>query len=403
MSADERVHFHQRGISAAYEVAEKIQPQGGPIAWELNSDEKDLQIFKGVDSNLPFGSSGSTAFSAWIEVEGTMAEVFQLFKSQTTQEASDYCRRFGNLLTDAVNLYSIQPAVDADQRDMINLSWRCFKSQFGKVVLHRDACVLDVHHAFTFHGKLVWVRLLKSVELACCPDLQTILGLVRMHHEITGHIVFESEKPGYIHMGYIAQTDVRGVVGDWAKWMVNASIKKRCRSLLDVDRFLRENRLSQSPFLAPSQLTPMRRAGRCFLCAKQFGNYRLQRPRNCLKCGRVFCRRCHQHWHVRMNGVEATAPVCNLCATKPVPVNQLPRRSSIQVLDMPSLLKIHASRMDDDQVSVSQTHDMLAFDDGYSTTPMFGTRSVAAVARSDGDSSFYESTVYDPITIFDNE
>ncbi|KAF0717767.1 Aste57867_2106 [Aphanomyces stellatus] len=312
LTAAERQHFKQLGIAAAYEVAEKTQLRGGPITWELNSDEGDLRIYKGVDPNIPLGSSGSTAFASSIEVVGTMDEAIDLFRSQTTEQAKEYCRRFGNLLTDAVNLYSIVPATDSDQREMIGISWRSFKAAIDKVVAPRDACILDVHHAFQFNGRRVWVRLLKSVELACCPDLQAQLGFVRMHHEITGHIFMESTKPGYLHIGYIAQTDVKGVAGDWAGWLVDMSMKKRCRNLSDIDRFLRENRLSKTPFMTTTELMPITTSKRCFLCVRRFGP--LGKRLNCLKCGEVHCRRCIQAWHVKNRGFDAIAEVCNKCA-----------------------------------------------------------------------------------------
>ncbi|KAF0717768.1 Aste57867_2107 [Aphanomyces stellatus] len=312
LTPDERERFTQRGLAAAYEIAEKAQRYGGPIAWGLNSDEKDLQIFKRTSCS-PSPPSTRTAFLSWIEVVGTLDEVVELFKSETTQEAKAYCRRFGHLMTDAVTLYSIVPPRRTDQREMINLSWRSFKSAIGNVITPRDACVLDVHHSFTFNGRPVWVRLLKSVQLACCPDLQSTLGFVRMEIEIAGHVFMESiDRPGHLEIGYVVQSDMRGHLGHWASWAIDLSVKKRCRNLLDMDRFLRENRLSKSPCLVPSQLASCRAATQCFLCVKPFR--RLSVRRNCVKCGHVFCHHCNQVWLVCLRGVDTKVGVCNVCS-----------------------------------------------------------------------------------------
>ncbi|CAK4135621.1 unnamed protein product [Aphanomyces euteiches] len=311
LKLDEKEQLKQQGIAAAFEVAEKTQLHGGPIEWVLESDEQDMKIYKGRDPNSVDGASGSTLYFSSIEVPGSMDEVVDLFRSQTTEQAKEYVRRFGHLMTDQITLYSIVPATE-DPQEMIGVCWRAFKPAVEKLAMRRDACLLDVRHAFTFKGKRVWVRCNKSIELACCPDLESELGFVRMTHHITGHIFSESDRPGYLHIDYIAHTDVKGSVGDHAKWIVDISLKKRCRNIQEINRYLRENRLSKTPFLNNSELVPTRAASKCYLCSRHFGM--LSKKINCLKCGQVVCRRCIQLWNVKNRGFDAQAQVCNKCS-----------------------------------------------------------------------------------------
>ncbi|KAG9401362.1 hypothetical protein AC1031_009227 [Aphanomyces cochlioides] len=312
LTHEEKESYKHQGVAAAYEVVKKTKLHGGPIKWKLNSDERDLKIYKGIDSSEPATSSGATALFATIEVVGTMDEVVDLFRSQTTEQAKEYVRRFGNLMADAVNLYTIVPATPEEPHEMIGISWRAFKPPVEGVVKRRDACVLDVHHAFPVNGKRVWVRCIKSIEIACCPDLEKELGYIRMNHKCTGHVFSESDRPGYLHIDYLLQSDVRGTVGDYAKWIVDLSVKRRLRSAIYIDRFLRENRLSKTPFLNAGELQPLSRTRVCSLCSRWLRI--LSKKSNCLKCGFVFCHQCIQHWHVKNRGFDAVALVCNRCA-----------------------------------------------------------------------------------------
>ncbi|CAK4071705.1 unnamed protein product, partial [Aphanomyces euteiches] len=318
LSRDEKQRFKEQGIAAAYELAENTQLKGGPIKWELDSNEHDLKIYMGKVAGTKYAAFSATPCLSTIEIMGTMTEVFDLFRSQTTEEAKDYCRRFGKVLEDAVNLYSIVPVTPETPHEMVGISWRGFKPSVDKLVMRRDACLLDVHHAFEFNGKHVWVRCLKSVALSCCPQLP---GYVRMTHHCSGHIFSESDKPGYIDVSFIVHADAGGSVGDYASWIVDMTSRKRCRNLTDIDRFLRENRMSKTPFLKADKTKPVTLASSCYLCTRRFGP--LSKKTNCLTCGEVCCRRCIRLWDVKNRGFDAQASVCTKCALGK-PDNQKP-------------------------------------------------------------------------------
>ncbi|CAK4741883.1 unnamed protein product [Aphanomyces euteiches] len=323
LSRDEKQRFKEQGVAAAHELvrgfskdqisslaqAENAQLTGGPIKWELDSNEHDLKIYVGKVAGTKYSSFNATPFMSTIRIVGTMTEVFDLFRSQTTEEAKEYCRRFGNVLEDAVNLYSIFPATPETPHEMVGISWRVIRPPVDKLITRRDSCLLDVHHAFEFNGKQVWVRCLKSVVLACCPEMPDYL---RMTHQCTGHVFSESDKPGHIDVSYIIHADAGGNVSDYAQWMVDMAWRKGCRNLTKINRFLRENRLSKTPFLKPEETKPTNLATTCHLCLHRFGPF--SKKTNCLKCGQVFCRRCIQLWDVKNRGFDAQAHVCARCA-----------------------------------------------------------------------------------------
>ncbi|KAH9102982.1 hypothetical protein AeMF1_020581 [Aphanomyces euteiches] len=226
---------------------------------------------------------------------GTMLEVSDLFRCQTTEEAREYCRRFGNASEDAVNLYSIVPVAPETPHEMIGIAWRGINFAMDKLISRWDACHLVVHHAFEFNKKPVWVRSFVLMSIHC-----------------SGYIFSESDRPGYVDATMVAHADMNGTLGEYAPWLIDLSLKKRWRSLVEIDRFLRENRLSKTPFLRPEETKPAALARACHLCLRRFGL--LSKKINCLKCGEVYCRRCIREWEVKNRGFDARAHVCTMCS-----------------------------------------------------------------------------------------
>ncbi|CAK4637123.1 hypothetical protein LEN26_013107 [Aphanomyces euteiches] len=307
LTPDEKKRCQQLGLAAAYELAENAQLGGGPIDWELDPTEQSLKMFKGRVKGLSKNSSTPAIIRlCTIQVMGTMPEVFDLFRCQTTEEARGYCRRFGNAAEDAVNLYSIVSVTPEAPHEMIGIAWHGVKVSLDKLISSRDACHLVVHHAFEFNGKPVWVRCAKSIALA------ELSGFVRMSIHCSGYIFSESDRPGYVNATMVAHAEMSGTLGEYAPWLIDLSLKKRWRSLLKIDRFLRENRLSKTRFLRPEETKPVALARACHLCLRRFGL--LSKKINCLKCGEVYCRRCIREWEVKNRGFDARAHVCTMCS-----------------------------------------------------------------------------------------
>ncbi|KAG9405718.1 hypothetical protein AC1031_003633 [Aphanomyces cochlioides] len=175
--------------------------------------------------------------------------------------------------------------------------------------MERDPCLLEGHYEFELNGKRGWVRSMKSVNLMCCPNLQHALGLVRMTHAGTGHVFLESDRPGYITMAYVVHADFAGSVAEIA---IDVAMRRRCRSLLDIELFLRENRLAHGPILSVDALVPLHMRGQCFLCQKKFTMFTSKS--NCFKCGEVFCSLCNRPWTIKVFGVPTRTEACTKCS-----------------------------------------------------------------------------------------
>ncbi|KAF0719618.1 Aste57867_912 [Aphanomyces stellatus] len=296
--------------SNAMDVVQKALVQDtSTITWSLQINESALKVYRGDDRLSP--SLGLSRLNvATSEVMGTIDEVVELFRNDTTEQAKEYVARFGRDLLDAASLYTLAEPSAATPNEKVGITWYALRSPLKKVILERDACLLESHYEFELNGKRGWVRAMKSVNLMCCPDLQHALGLVRMTHTGTGHVFLESDRPGYITMAYVVEADFGGSIQDWA---IDVAMKRRCRSLLDIELFLRENRLARGHFLSSHQLVPREARRQCFLCQKKFGVL-FGGKTNCVKCGEVFCSGCNQTWTVKLCGVPTRIEACTKCS-----------------------------------------------------------------------------------------
>ncbi|KAF0705153.1 Aste57867_7120 [Aphanomyces stellatus] len=260
-----------------------------------------------------------------MEVMGTLDEVIQLFQTRTTAQAKAHAQRFGKQLLDAVKLYSlVEPTCDAPT-ESIGVTWRAYRSPLSLFVAKRDACTVDCTHAFTLDGRPGWVSSSKSVTLSCCPELTHLAGFVRMINYGSGHVFLESAtRPGYIELRYIAQLDFRGTSFNFVsdavlkrrEWVSDINMTKRCRNLLDIDRFLREDRLRVGVLLEENQLVPKAARKHCYVCTVRFGWN--QHKSNCYKCGQVVCSNCNSDWCLAgQEGNTRTFKACVKCAMVP--------------------------------------------------------------------------------------
>ncbi|ETV96430.1 hypothetical protein, variant 2 [Aphanomyces invadans] len=291
-----------QATASAMAVVNKTQLQGGPIAWSLRSNEGDLQIFKGIHENS--NEANAFVYMSITEVTGTIEEVVELFQTRTTAQAKQFTTRFGKQLVDAIKLYSLVPASADNPMEMADITWRAYKSPMSFFVAKRDACLLEVNHAFQLNARRGWVVSTESVALPCCPDLQDLVGLVRMHNFGSGHVFLESDcRPGCLEIRYVAHVDFRGASFDYVSdamlkrraWLSDLNMTKRCRNLKCIDQFLREDRLSRESAV-PARHVPHNLRVQCHLCDTHFGWTNTKT--NCFKCGEVVCKSCNPYWSV---------------------------------------------------------------------------------------------------------
>ncbi|KAH9064793.1 hypothetical protein Ae201684P_003575 [Aphanomyces euteiches] len=203
----------------------------------------------------------------------------ELYRYDTTEQAREYARRFGRAYAEVVTLYTVLPRHPDRPNDCIQIKWVLTKSPLDGLVMRRDFVILESSLEFQVHGKRAWVRSYRSIELAAVPDMRKELNCIRASMYDMGFVIVESDRRGYLDMTYLADMDVGGNVPSWAN---DQTLKFWLRSMFDIDRFMRENRLSRTPFLTKDQLRPLHSRKTCTLCRRNFGP--LRKKTNCLKC-----------------------------------------------------------------------------------------------------------------------
>ncbi|KAF0719613.1 Aste57867_907 [Aphanomyces stellatus] len=303
--------YRRQAVDTAMDVVHLAQMDKTPATgWSVLHNQEDLKIFRGPDVGT------SCLCVASMEVVGSLNEAASLFLNDTTEQVKEFVERIGRDFLDSALLYSLVEPTVTRPLDRTIIQWSALVPPFKSVVLNRDYVLLECRREFTqpASGTRGWVRAMRSIELDCCPDLKASHGLQRAYTLGSGHVFWESTtRPGYLHAAYVMQASFGGNVnGKLSNFLKDMAMKRRCRSLLDIDRFLRENRLSATPFVSVDQLDPKDSAPKCFQCFKPFGLLHFAKT-HCVKCGHVFCRRCIQLWNVKSHGIRAKIWACTHC------------------------------------------------------------------------------------------
>ncbi|CAK4087463.1 unnamed protein product [Aphanomyces euteiches] len=295
----DRACEHWYSLERAPVVVAKAKLQGGTHDWKLLKDESELKIYKGYSHGT---TEDSVLHCGVMEVVGQLDENMEPYRYDTTEQAREYARRFGGAYADVVTLYTVQPRHPDRPNDCMQIKWFLAKSPMDKLVTRRDFVMPESSSDFHVDGKRGWVRSYRSIELAAVPDMRKELNCIRAYMYDMGFVVMESDRRGYLHMTYLADLDVKGIVPSWAN---DQTLKFWLRSMLDIDRFMRENRLGRTPFLKKEQLCPLDSRKCCALCRRNFGP--LRKRTNCQKCGEVVCRACNRSWNVVVNDLNIQA------------------------------------------------------------------------------------------------
>ncbi|CAK4833850.1 unnamed protein product, partial [Aphanomyces euteiches] len=283
----------------------------GPVEWTLDGNHTDYRIYKGEEPALYTRTPTSGLYCSSMEITGTLDEVVELFRTETTLHAHEHSNGVGRGFVDGVTLATLPVPVDSTMEN-IAIKWYLAKTAFQGLVRPRDACVVECDHAFELNGKHGWVRAFKSIQLISCPDLEATMGYIRMEDLGSGHVFIETDRPRCLQAYYISHMDLKGHTPEW---LAKAAHKQICKTnLLDVDRFLRENRLSEGHWLYPEQVVPLDDRKKCFRCRAPFRF--LRSKANCRKCGQVVCSHCSEAWHVQVEGVPRKMRACYVCSLK---------------------------------------------------------------------------------------
>ncbi|CAK4617639.1 unnamed protein product [Aphanomyces euteiches] len=245
-----------------------------------------------------------------MQVVGQIDESIELYRDDTTDQAQEYAWRVGRTtFVDVVNLYTVLPRHPDRPNDCIQIKWVLTKSPLDRLVARRDFVVVESELEFQVDGKRAWVRSFHSIELDAAPDMRKVLGCIRGYMHDMGFVIMESDRPGYLDMTYLADMDVRGSVPSWVN---DQALNAWVRSMTDIDRCMRENRLSRTPLLHENQLWPLDSRHACSLCRQDFGL--LRKKTHCSRCGEVVCPSCSRLWNVKVHGRETKVRACVTCS-----------------------------------------------------------------------------------------
>ncbi|KAH9099220.1 hypothetical protein LEN26_016211 [Aphanomyces euteiches] len=349
LTPEEKERFTAMGTRSANELVRKAKLRDGPYQWTLLSDDNGLKVYKGVSTEAQRSLHCGT-----YEVAGSLEDVINLYKTETTDQLKRHIRRLGRAWVDATNLYTVKESTHDRPHDSIQLQWFAVKTAFENLWNHRDGVIVQCSMECTVDGKRGWVRSWQSIDLACIPDMYSAAGLVRMLFFGTGHLFVESDRPGHVMLTCLGDMDPK-IKGP--EFVHDQGVKAWCRNLPDVERCLREDNLSRTPFLREDQLIPPDTRRDCFLCQKKFGPMR--RRSGCYKCGQVFCSKCNRTWNVTVDGFATTRKVCNACSAA------VPRYSSQRSMSSNEFSGYKGSFRDDRTTASGASDDLADFDLEY--------------------------------------
>ncbi|CAK4769866.1 hypothetical protein LEN26_008164 [Aphanomyces euteiches] len=356
------------GRHSAETLIQKAKLRDGAIDWKMHKDESELKIYKEESCTE---IEGPPRYCGVMQVVGELDEYIDLFRYDTTDQARESFRRFGGTFVDAAVLYTVQSRHPDRPNDATHIKWCLAKSPMERLAQRRDFVIIETDREFKVDGKRAWVRSHRSIELAAVPDMRKVLNCVRGEMNDMGYVVVESDRPGYLHMTYVADMAVHGFAQLLA---IDSTLKSWLRTMTSIDRCMRENRLSRTPFLDSTQLALLEGRSTCSLCRQKFGSRR--KKANCFKCGEVVCRGCNPLWNVRMDGHDAQVRACLPCSLNTSDFSSWTHNSSLSTMATPAwpamFSKISEWSMleskddgtvdDDDVLSVASV-DLSTFDD----------------------------------------
>ncbi|KAH9097303.1 hypothetical protein LEN26_017143 [Aphanomyces euteiches] len=278
--------------------------KNGPISWTLESAQDDFRHFKGVEPAQYGKSNSSGLFCSTLTINGTLEEVIEHFHIDTTEKAQEVIQRIGHGALDSINLASLPPPSNSPLESVF-VMWIAGKMAFDGHSRRRDKCVVECGYRFEVNGRRGWVRATKSVKMDSCPDLEATMGYVLRKTEAL--VMFSSN------------------LIDQAVFRQFKSIKKICSIIKDVDRLLREDRLSRGSWMSPRHYVSQDSVDSCHRCHSTFSSFR--KKTNCQKCGKVVWSSSNLSWQVKVNDRVTKMNACGVCSLRP------PRKAKKEVDD----------------------------------------------------------------------
>ncbi|KAH9135454.1 hypothetical protein LEN26_006412 [Aphanomyces euteiches] len=306
LRSEDRRRIQDRARSFLPEVITRSRLSHPEMNWRISSDHGDCRVYEGSDPTTP---SSVVSWAGVAHVSATLREVRELYVAHSTRAYRELNRIVTrNDTIDSMQLYTITDS----ENEHIDVRWFAYKSPLPGIVLPRDMCFIEIQQPFQWEGRQGYATGITDIDMKCCPDLRKALGLLRISCFRVGYIFLETDVPGQLEVTHHYQMDFHGQLPHWA---LRAAMKVRLKNIRDVDRYLREKRLSNTSFLPTTELIPTANRSRCFLCQTKFSM--LRSKTQCRKCGEVMCRTCTRVWTIQNGGIEAQVSVCTPCSLNP--------------------------------------------------------------------------------------
>ncbi|KAG9398472.1 hypothetical protein AC1031_014651 [Aphanomyces cochlioides] len=367
LSKEAIMRYNDMGRQSAETLVAKAKLLGGAYDWKLHKDESELKIYKHCSFSAVQGRS--SRYCGVMEVVGDLDEYIDVFRYDTTDRARECYRRFGTACVDVAVLHTISQCNPYRPNDSTRIKWCLLKSRLDGLIARRDFVLLETEYEFQVNGRRAWVRSCRSIELSAFPDMQKQLRCCRGYMYDMGQVVVESDRPGYVVMTHVADMDIKGMAPSWA---LGFTIKSWLRSMTSIDRFMRENRLSRTPFLNYSELCPPEERSTCSLCRRKF--CLLRKKSNCFKCGDVVCRTCNRLWNLKVDDYAFRLRACLPCSLNTADPSSWPPNShygTITTLAWPELLtKITAWTLRDIEQDTEVSIDLSDYVDSGRDRPV---------------------------------
>ncbi|KAG9406456.1 hypothetical protein AC1031_002775 [Aphanomyces cochlioides] len=323
LTADQIHEFRAHGATAMRDLLAYTQLQGGPVEWTLltNTNGPKVQMYTSKKDNVPI-------FLGKTKIESTLDEIRAIFTSPTTADVRELIAAYFPNLLDNVRLYNITDPLANIPHHAVTINWMLLCSPLrGVIVKHRDWCYVEHQQDVIIDGKNAWLRALKHVDIAACPDLEAKYGIIRGQILRAGFIYMETDRPGVLQVFEFHHNDPRGqldmaMIGDF---MVAKTAEIQCHSMNMMQTHIDSQRLSRLEYLPSHSLVAKHSRVKCAVCLRHFGTF--SRKSNCRRCGEVVCGKiCSALWTLIKSGIKIRVRICYQCSKKPAAIQ--PRSKS---------------------------------------------------------------------------
>ncbi|KAJ0395573.1 hypothetical protein P43SY_000681 [Pythium insidiosum] len=343
LSDAERRSLVQMAQESARSLVESTRCRDGPVRWIEAGVHRGVQMYKGEARDLTLSAGGQVNYACGATtLQATLEEVVDFFDHSTTEKVKEYAATQDDWL-DGVVLYSLVAPDHANNfMHQITAKWSCI-SMPSAIIKDRDFVTLECQDVFTdTTGRRGWVRAYQSITLACCPNLQSELGLVRGTMHNSGFVFVESEREGFLDCVFSAQVNLNGnlVLPSSLHFL---GMKRRLGAVGLLGRLLKERRLGKLAFLSDLELVPAEQRTHCRVCNAKFGM--MKRKGRCRRCGEVVCSSCSRKLDINLpkHGLKRIRVCTNCCestekeALESMSISASERHSASQASEHPPL------------------------------------------------------------------